>query len=510
MNWLSKAVDEIEKNHPNGEITVASGVSPSGTYHVGHLREVLTADAVAVELKRRGRSARHVHSVDDHDALRKVPANVPDEFDKYLGQPLSEIPSPDGKAPSYAEYFFGQFASCMDTLGVEMEVLHTQDKYREGFFTPAIEKTLENINQVRQILSDISGRRLDPNWTPIQVMEGEYLKNRPFVRLDKGAKTVTCKDKDGREQTIEYDKGKVKLSWRVDWPARWCLLGVDVEPFGRDHATKGGSYDTGVGLAKAIFGAKPPLPLPYNFINRAGEAKKMSASQGTGVDIAEVIKVLPPEVVRYFVLRYPPEKTLFFDSGLGAVRLMDEFAALAAKENPDEDEKQLLYVCTGGKLRRTVSRIPFSHLVASYQAALKDTDKTLEVIKRTEHAETVEEDKSIIKGELKFIDEWLQRWAPEEVKFSLLDKTNKKDFNEKETDFLGGLADKIAGAPKDADAKWYHKAIYGFKETSGMEPKELFVTLYKALIGKSSGPRAGLFLSMLPKEWLIKRLKLEE
>lgn len=510
MNWLAKIVDKVEENHPDGEIIVASGVSPSGTYHVGHLREVLTADAVALELKRRGRKVEHIHSVDNHDALRKIPANVPDKFEKYLGWPLSEVPSPGGKERSYADYFFHPFSKSMRTLGVDMEIMNTQDKYREGLFTGAIEKTLEHIDEVRRIIEDVSGRKLDPNWTPIQVTEGEYLKNRPFVRLDKENKAVIYKDKDGAEQSAAYDKGKVKLSWRVDWPARWWMLGVDVEPFGRDHATKGGSYDTGTELVKDIFGAKSPVPVPYNFINRAGDTKKMSASKGTGIDITEVVKVLPPEVVRFFVLRYPPEKTLFFDSGMGAVRLMDEFAALAAKENLDDDEKQLLHICSGGKLRRTVSRIPFSHLVASYQAALKDTDKTLEVIRRTEHSQTVEQDEEIIREELKFIDEWLKRWAPEEVKFSLLEKVSKGDFSQKETNYLEDLAEKIGQAPEDADAEWFHKAIYEFKETSNLPPKELFSTLYKVLIGKSSGPRAGLFLSMLPRDWLVKRLRLEE
>jgi lysyl-tRNA synthetase class 1 len=340
-------------------------------------------------------------------------------------------------------------------------------------------------------------------------MEGDYLKNRRFISLDKKAKTVTYEDVDGKHQSAAYDKGEVKLNWRVDWPARWWLIGVDAEPFGRDHATKGGSYDTGVGLVKNVFGSEPPVPVPYGFINREGETKKMSASSGTGVDIVEVIKVLPPEVVRYFVLRYAPEKTLFFDSGKGAIRLMDEFAQLAAEAKPTDWEKQLLYISTAGKLERTVSRIPFSHLVDSYQAALKDVSRTLDIIRRTEHAKTVKEDEKIIISELKFIDEWLKRWAPEEARFSLLDVVDKTEFSEGEKEFLSTLADKINQSPADADGEWFHKAIYEFKESTGLSPKELFTTLYRVLIGKTSGPRAGLFLSMLPRDWLVKRLRLE-
>jgi lysyl-tRNA synthetase class I len=47
------------------------------------------------------------------------------------------------------------------------------------------------------------------------------------------------------------------------------------------------------------------------------------------------------------------------------------------------------------------------------------------------------------------------------------------------------------------------------KDSTGLEPKELFQTLYQALIAKDSGPRAGWFLSILPHDWLIKRLRLK-
>jgi lysyl-tRNA synthetase class I len=42
-----------------------------------------------------------------------------------------------------------------------------------------------------------------------------------------------------------------------------------------------------------------------------------------------------------------------------------------------------------------------------------------------------------------------------------------------------------------------------------MAPEELFITLYRVLIGQESGPRAGWFLSLIDRKWLIKRLMLE-
>lgn len=510
MQWLNQIVDELMARHPEGEVLVETGGSPSGTHHLGHMREFITADAIILELRRRGRQARHIYFADDLDALRKIPVDVPTTFEKYLGVPLCDVPSPDGSNQSYADFFLAQLERSTAALGVEVEFIRAHTKYRSGFFVPAIERSLDHVVEARQALETIAGRKLDEHWSPIQVLEQGRLKNRVFVGMDKQAKTLRYLDAAGKEQVVRYDAGEVKLDWRLDWPGRWWLQGVQCEPSGRDHMTKGGSYDTGVQIMKDVYEAEPPYPVAYDFINMAGDTKKMSASKGTGLNAEEGSTIMPPEVVRYFILRAAPSKRLYFDPVNGVVQLMDEFAALMAKSDHSQSEAQLLYLCTHGQNRRTVSRVPFSHLVASYQASLKDTEKTLEVIKRTEHRETAVEDADIIRHELKFIDAWLEKRAPEEAKFDLLEVVDFSQFNEQEKSFLKALGDKVALAPADADGAWFHNAIYELKEKLGLAPKDMFTTLYRVLIGKSSGPRAGWFLSMLPRNWLVARLRLEK
>ncbi|MGH3605548.1 MAG: hypothetical protein ACRDQI_16190, partial [Pseudonocardiaceae bacterium] len=58
------------------QIVRASGVSPSGPIHLGNLREVMTAHLVAEEISSRGYDAVHLHSWDDYDRFRKVPAGL--------------------------------------------------------------------------------------------------------------------------------------------------------------------------------------------------------------------------------------------------------------------------------------------------------------------------------------------------------------------------------------------------------------------------------------------------
>lgn len=509
MQWLNNIVDEVVHNHPEGEIVVSSGVSPSGTYHLGTLREVLTAEAIAREIRANGRQSRHIHVVDDLDVFRKVPVGVPEGFKQYLGMPLCDVPAPDGSEQSYADYFLADLLTASKELKLEMEVVRAHEKYRSGFFVSVIEEALKNIPTVRKILEEVSGRDLDEQWSPVQIMEDGYLKNRQFVSIDSRKKEIIYKDKDGNEQAKSYQKGEVKLSWRIDWPARWSLLGVDAEPFGRDHATKGGSYDTGKRIVKEVFDGEAPVPIPYHFINRSGETKKMSKSAGDTITAAELLQVLPAEIVWYFLLRMSPDRQLFFDEGQTLMRLVDEFSELLAKPDKTDQEQQLVRICTEGISKKTISNVPFSHLVASYQASLKDPQKTLDIIGRTEHSTAVDDQKEAILEELKFIDNWLQKWAPDDIKFELTEQVDASSLNDAQKQFLIDLAGKIENAPETADGEWFHQAIYELKDSSGMGPKELFTTLYKILINKTAGPRAGWFLSILPRDWLIKRLRLE-
>lgn len=510
MLWLNKIVDELCVCHPDGTIIVSSGVSPSGTYHLGTLREVLTAEVIARELIRRGRKARHLHIVDDLDAFRKVPADVPDAWGQYLGMPLCDVPSPDGKAGSYADYFLQALIDASKQMNLGMEIIRSYERHRAGAYTGVIETACTHIDIIKQILRDVSGRELDENWSPIQVIEDGRIKNRVYRTIDTTAKTITYVNKDGNDAAASYADGTVKLSWRVDWPARWQLLGVNCEPFGRDHATKGGSYDTGVRIAREVYGVEPPLPVPYHFINRVGQTKKMSKSAGDVITAAQLLTILPVEIVWFFLLRSAPDKQLFFGEGETLLRLFDEFAALQAKLDRTSEEQQLLELCLQGVKQPTVSNVPFSHLVSTYQASLKDPGLTLDIIGRSEHAAVAAAQADTIRRELSYIDNWLKHWAPDEVKFELIENIEPKDFTDEEKRLFAGLADKVAAAPADADGAYYHQALYSLKDELHTQPKDMFSALYRLLIGKSHGPRAGYFLSILPRDWLLKRLCLDD
>ena len=87
----------------------------------------------------------------------------------------------------------------------------------------------------------------------------------------------TCKC--GHKGTWDFSKDfNCKLAWKIDWPMRWMIEGVDFEPGGKDHASPGGSYDTSKIIAKKIFGAQAPMFKGYEFVGIKGTTGKMSGS----------------------------------------------------------------------------------------------------------------------------------------------------------------------------------------------------------------------------------------
>src|ERR1700735_5090788 len=80
-----------------GPIVCASGISPSGQIHLGNLREVFTTHLVVEALRRHGHEVVHLHSWDDYDRFRKVPACIDPSFERFVGMPLASIPDPGGE-----------------------------------------------------------------------------------------------------------------------------------------------------------------------------------------------------------------------------------------------------------------------------------------------------------------------------------------------------------------------------------------------------------------------------
>ena len=97
----------------------------------------------------------------------------------------------------------------------------------------------------------------------------------------------------GHKGEMDIKSGNGKLTWRLEWAARWKIFGVTCEPFGKDHAASGGSYDVSSVISEEIFNYEAPYPVPYEWITLDGEA--MSKSHGVFFTPEEWLKIGPAE-----------------------------------------------------------------------------------------------------------------------------------------------------------------------------------------------------------------------
>jgi len=96
-HWADETAEKIVFEKGEKEIYIcASGITPSGTVHVGNFREIISTELVVRALRDMGNEVRFIYSWDDYDVFRKVPKNMPkqDELEKFLRFPITMVPDP--------------------------------------------------------------------------------------------------------------------------------------------------------------------------------------------------------------------------------------------------------------------------------------------------------------------------------------------------------------------------------------------------------------------------------
>jgi lysyl-tRNA synthetase class 1 len=288
--------------------------------------------------------------------------------------------------------------------------------------------------------------------------------------------------------------GGGKLTWRVDWPARWKIFGVTVEPFGKDHASKGGSYDTGVRIAREVYSIEPPYPVPYEWLSLAGKGD-MSSSKGNVVSIHAMLEVVPPEVLRYLILRAPPQRSIRLDPGLPLLQLIDEYDDVEAK---NRDSRALELAAISGI--KPVG-VPYRHMVTVVQAAQGDADTWMEILRRNGYRLDNMEG---LRQRAAYAQRWLETFAPEELRFLVQDQLPPvaSELTDEQKHALQLIGERLRPG---MTGEQIHQLIYTLKDELGVKPDLLFKAIYLALLGKTHGPRAGWFLSTLDLTFVKQR-----
>ena len=556
-DWVTRAADDAIRHaqQRHGEdlaghvITCASGASPSGPIHLGNLREFITPHFVAEEIRRRGIAVRHLHSWDDFDRFRKVPAGVDPSWSEHIGRPLSAVPDPWECHESWAEHFKAPLRAALAEMGVEMEEVSQTEHYRAGTYTEQVLHAIRHRDVIEEVLAKHRTKKAEPlsqragaeNEQEAEALEDSVADEddaptgsgdlarfpyKPYCRQC-GRDTVEITAYDDATTDLSYTctscgfsgvtnvatEHEGKLVWKVDWPMRWAFEGVDFEPGGLDHSTPGSSYTVGKELVKRVFDFRAPSYVAYAFVGFAG-VQKMSSSAGGVPTAADALRVLEAPILRWLYVRRQPKQAFTIDFGAEVVRLYDEWDALGRKaDDPARRDAQVL-AFERASATSSAGTLPTPEVVVPFRLLSSVADVTAgsaELISRIvgdvghEHASVAQLEPRLTRAMT-----WVSEFVPAQDRTTVRaepDTDRLAALSEDEELWLRQLLDRL---PDRLELESTTALVYGVpKLARGLglddaptdqvkqDQKEFFRLLYRLLVDADRGPRLPtLFLAL--------------
>jgi len=529
--WADAAADRVLARDPEEPIVVKGGISPSGVPHLGNMNEIVRGYFVAEVLRERGHEVRQVFTSDDRDPLRGLPRKLADldgevvdlgdvnagALGQNLGAPYTAIPDPFGCCDSYGAHFSNLIQSSADLLGVDVEMVSNTETYENGDFEAVTRFLLEHVEEARDVLAEYQDK-VDEDYVPFNpVCEncGKVTETVTGVDADAGTVDYVCTDMDAGDQTIDGcgHEGTAtlregKLPWRFEWPAQWQVLGVDFEPFGKDHAE--GSWPSGADVARNVLGDEPPVPMAYEWFTLDGEP--FSSSAGHVVLVQDVLELLEPAVVRLFFSKDPRRSRDFAIEHLD--QLVDEFDRVERvyfdEVDADEDERERaerVYPFLVDEIDPDRVRIPYTF--AAVLGMTDDPDLREEIARREGHIPE-DADESTVEAALSRVSlarEWARR-TDNEFNYDLKrTEIPDHDFDDATAAALDDLADFLEA--EDPDGEALQGEVYESAKRHDVDIGAFFSAGYRLFFDESQGPKLGPFLAKLDRRFVLDRLRRE-
>ena len=528
MYWADKLAEEVIRRKPDKEEYVcAAGISPSGSVHIGNFRDIATSWFVCRALQKKGKKAKLLFSWDEFDRLRKVPKNVSDHlgnnsYEKYIGYPYVEIPDPFGQDESYAAHFEKEFMEAVKKFGIEMEYHYQAKEYRSGRYAEYVIFALKNRKKIFDILDkhrtqDATEEERE-NYYPVSIFCPHCHKDSTkIVSLSDDCTKAHYTCECGHEGDFDFTKDfNCKLQWKVDWPMRWMVEGVDFEPGGKDHASKNGSYDTAKDISREVFGYEPPLFQGYEFIGIKGNVSvgKMSGSSGLNMTPDFLLKLYPPELILWLYAKTEPLKAFDFCLSDEILRQYFEFGKmLTSYMNGTADENTARIMENSLIEGRKFVPVPMSQLVDLGSVVDFNPEMMEKLFEKIGTPYKIEDFKELFER-AKF---WLRTCSPES-EYVILEKRNWpywRTMNDKERECVRLLKEYIEKGGYTLDSlqaelyaipKHVYPDIAEDKNALKTVQSKFFKDVYNLTLARDKGPRLYLYLYAVEPSRYLKLL----
>ncbi|MCS7092905.1 MAG: lysine--tRNA ligase [Patescibacteria group bacterium] len=523
MIWADREAKKIkEKGSPREWVDDMK--TPSGRVHFGSLRGIVIHDIIYKALKEIEVKVGFSYVFNDMDPLDTIPPYLNKKhWSKYLGMPLYRVPSPVKGYSSFAHYFAQEFIEVFLSINCQPKIFWSSQLYRSGKMDQIIREFLKNVKKVREIYQRVAKAKKPSFWFPyhpvchhcgkigttdVHHWDGQFVYYRCQPRL------VSWAQGCGYEGKVEPVGENGKLPWKVDWPGHWRAIGVTIESAGKDHMSAGGSYEIASHLAQEILDYPPPETFGgYEWFTIGG--KKMSSSKGIGVSAKEVSEFLPPSLLRFLIARIPIQIHFDFNPyGQTIPRLYDEYdRCLGAYFDKIEgkipagkkgevivDLARIVEFSQVSPLPKKRLFLPRFKTIVNLIDHHKE-DQLKSFFKNQKGKSLTLEENQILEERYHYAKIYLEKYSLSSEKNSAFSST----LNENQKKFLLALAQKLEEnfpAEKDQAQAMILKTIHKLNTN----PREAFSSIYLALTGKTSGPRAGELIVKLGKEKTLKKI----
>jgi len=535
MHWADQLAEQIifrakkEGRTPN----VKCQQTPSGGKHVGNLNDVLRAWFPVKAVREKGVECEFVHTTDDRDPLKDVPAKIADldavwhdskkfpEIKKYLGHPLCRIPDPFGCCDSWSEHFTEVWMRGVYALEVHPELYSVNALYEEGKLEPFVRKVFENAAEAGKLSAKFQATKSEkyipfdaicPNCGVLTNVDSFDLDNKT-VHFTCGGKAIKKKKAEGCGYEGEVPWSEGKLQWRFEWPALMGVFHTTFEPFGKDHFE--GSWKSVLEIMPKIFGLEPPIPFVYEFFLVNGE--KMSASKGNVYIVQDMLKIMEREPFTFFYVKRPEKQRNLDLSRI--FQLVDEFdeaekiyfgESTGKNEAREENTKRMYELAVTSVPDKAPVRISYSFAAALSQVL--DEDAAVAKLRELGHLKgATKKDEESCRNRLRQAKKWVELFAGDEFKIKIITFAQAAEkyvlLSEGQRRVLNEFADVLLKRVSEAEQATKAKELCA---EHGITAQEFFKAAYAVLLGKEKGPRLIPFINALDREMVARRFKGEE
>jgi lysyl-tRNA synthetase class 1 len=537
-HWVDALVDDIVAywGEDTRTINCSCGLSVSGLQHVGRLRgEVTMTNTVMHQLRARGFRTRHTIVRYTSDPWKGKSTQLaqfanPDEAKQYTGHRLVDVPDPAGQLPDWTARYWLDFGGVLDSFSRDVQVLSTHEIYTWPAMRAIVRYAIEHRDRLREVVNRYRSRAPYPaGWIPIDIV----CEN--CHRIDTA--TVTAVDLDaytgdyrcgscGHQGTTSLLTGK--LSWRVEWAAIWKVLDVGFEPFGKDHATPGGSRDSCKEIAEQVFGFKPPFPYAYEWVGliEGGVDKgDMGSSDFRGFTPRTWVSVAPGEPLRYLFLKNKPMKRItvgleYVPTYVGQFEHAERvyYKLDTPKATPEEiadTRRSYELALLEAPTAKPPLRVPYLH--AAILAQIVPADK-LDAAGIEKLAESNLIPRKLSKAEREYVlsverhaKTWVDHYAPASYRIRLVDKP-PAGLNKAVPPALRVLYKQLLDRldPKKWTEPAIRDAMKQVTEPLGRDEAmqhEFFRVIYQAFFGVDEGPRISPFFAFTESPLVLDRIR---